>query len=47
VLMPQEVVDDDQVALLPAVVLAVVGSDAHEAVAVAFDDVEPGFAGWR
>ena len=38
-------IDDDEVALLPAVVLAIVRGDPHEAVAVTFDDVEPGFAG--
>src|SRR5689334_5973888 len=37
-------VDDDEVALLPAVVLSLVGGGAHEAVAVALDDVEPGLA---
>src|SRR4030095_11593625 len=45
VLMPQEVIDDDEVALLPAIVIALVGGDAHEAVAVAFHYVEPGLAG--
>src|SRR5688500_11568201 len=45
VLVPQEMVDDDEVALLPAVVLALIGRGAHEAVAVALDDVEPRLAG--
>src|SRR5262245_10226260 len=45
VLMPQVVIDDDQVALLPPMVLAVVRRDPHEAVAVSLDDVEPRFAG--
>src|SRR5258708_40246848 len=44
-LVPEEVIDDDDIALLPAVVLALVGRGAHEAVPVALDDVEPGFAG--
>src|SRR5687768_9827038 len=38
-------VDDDEVALLPAVVLALIGRGAHETVAVALDDVEPRLAG--
>jgi hypothetical protein len=45
VLMPEVMVDDDQVALLPPMVLAVVRCDTHEAVAVPLDDVEPCFAG--
>ena len=44
VLMPEVVIDDDQVAFLPPMVLAVIWRDAHEAVAVPFDDVEPRFA---
>jgi len=44
-LVPQEVVDHDEVALFPAVVLALVGRGAEEAVAAAFDHVEPGLPG--
>ena len=44
VLMPEVVIDDDQIAFLPAVVLPVVGRDAQEAVAVAFDDIQPRLA---
>src|SRR5262245_66262306 len=43
--MPQIVIDDDEVAFLPPMVLAVIRCDAHEAVAVPFDDVEPRLAG--
>src|SRR4051812_22129112 len=39
------VIDDDQVAFLPAVMLALVGRGTHEAVAIAFDDIKPRFAG--
>src|SRR5262245_37408858 len=38
-------IDNDQVPLFPAIVLALVRGDAHEAVAVALDDVEPGLTG--
>src|SRR5688572_17935411 len=36
-------VDDDEVAFLPAMVLAVVRGDTHETVTVALDHVEPRF----
>src|SRR5439155_10248252 len=45
VLVPEEVIDDDEVAFLPAVMLTLVGRSAHEAVAMAFDDIKPRFAG--
>ena len=45
VLVPQEVVDDDDVALLPRVVLALVRLGAQEGVPAPFDDVQPRLAG--
>src|SRR6185295_3137656 len=39
--VPEVVVDDDQVALLPAVMLALVGRGAEEAVAMTLDHVQP------
>src|SRR6267378_2133038 len=44
-LMPEEMVDDDQVAFLPAVMLPAVGRRAEKAVPVSLDYVQPGFAG--
>src|SRR5205807_9516837 len=44
VLVPEEVIDDDEVALLPAVVFPLIWRGAREAMAVALDHVEPRFA---
>src|SRR5215213_3358577 len=45
VLVPQEVVDDDQVALLPRVVGAALGLGAQVGVALALEHVQPGLTG--
>src|SRR6266511_4321301 len=42
--VPQEVVDDDQVALAPRMGLAALRLGAHERVAVALEHVQPGLA---